>query len=79
MFCTEFPLNDDNNNDDDSADGDDDDDNSGDDDDSTDGDDSGDSDGGCVALLPLLVRYDWPATALLGASLALQLFALSWW
>ena len=68
MFCTEFPLNDDNNNDDDSADGDD------------DGEDSGDSDGGCVALLPLLVRYDWPATALLGASLALHLFALSqWW
>ena len=29
-------------------------------------DDSGDGEGGCVALLPL-VRYDWPATALLGA------------
>ena len=52
MFCTEFSLNDDNSNDDDS----------------TDGDDSGDSDGGCVALLPLLVRYDWPATALQACS-----------
>ena len=59
--------------------GDDDGDDSGNDDDSGDGNNDDDSGGGCVALLPLLVRYDWPATALLGASLALQLFALSWW